>query len=788
MLSPRRRNGRFTGRAIPFLPPFFLSCFVSLVAPLMAGATQLLRVYTPSKSEFLRLQTLASEPRDCGAVIRDEYVEFPAVAGRSDELTGRGFRVDVIESDLESFYAARLGQGKLYGGYHTYVQAIRDMDALVAAYPDIMMPKMSIGRTLEGRDLWVYKISKNPNIEESEPEVFFNSYTHAREVIGFEVVYDLARTLTHGYGTDPRITRLVDTRAIWIEPVVNPDGVEYNAVTSPGGGGLWRKNRRPNEDGSYGVDINRNFNFRWGLDDVGSSPASTSEDYRGRQPFSEPESQAMREFIHRHRFSIAVNYHSYSGLRLFSWGFADFHTPDYSEMLALLESPPYATYYPAGTSWELLYFTNGDMDDWMYGEQTEKPKILAFTPEVGSGKDGFWPNPTKIASLAAENREINLRMIELADNPYRILPPNVAVVDAPDTVRRSFTLTWSSPEPDPDNPPTRWSLMETTGHVTGVDKLEGGNVDRWRSEGWRWTATRSHSATHSFYSGQVSARNNILLSLRGHLVQSGEQLKFWTWYEIEKHLDFGYVEVSTNARDFSPLAGNITTEDDAARHNIGNGITGRSDGWVQAVFNLSGFAGRVIWLRFRYNTDASETQEGWYVDDIEPADLFTSESMVADSLPTARYRFTNHHEGPFSFLVRALDAEGDSAIWGPPRTLLVHGPADSQPEPPDNASWAGLRLAGANPFFEAAHLRFVVPVSAEAGDPITLRVFDLSGRMVADLRWEVDRSIHPPGTTVDTEWNPQGLPSGLYFARLQAGKLSSEQRLLYLRRNQGTTE
>jgi len=95
--------------------------------------------------------------------------------------------------------------------------------------------------------------------DNGKPDVFFNSYIHAREPIGYEITFDLARTLCNGYGIDPRITNIVNNRQVWIEPVVNPDGVEYNHTTDPNGGGMWRKNRRHNSDGSYGVDPEPQF-------------------------------------------------------------------------------------------------------------------------------------------------------------------------------------------------------------------------------------------------------------------------------------------------------------------------------------------------------------------------------------------------------------------------------------------------------------------------------------------------------------------------------------------------
>ena len=106
----------------------------------------------------------------------------------------------------------------------------------------------------------------------------------------------LARTLLDGYGIDPRLTRLVDTRELWVVPMLNPDGHVFqeqlaaSPTWAPPG---WRKNRRHNSDVSYGVDLNRNYDFSWGADDAGSSPDENDETYRGPSAFSEPETQRI---------------------------------------------------------------------------------------------------------------------------------------------------------------------------------------------------------------------------------------------------------------------------------------------------------------------------------------------------------------------------------------------------------------------------------------------------------------------------------------------------------------
>src|SRR5690606_24982078 len=113
---------------------------------------------------------------------------------------------------------------------------------------------------------------------------------HAREHLSVEVPLKAAQYLARNYATNPRIKELLDTREVWIVPMINPDGAEYDIAT--GRYRMWRKNRRDNGDGTYGVDLNRNYATGWG--GPGSSASPKSDVYHGPGAFSEPETRAVR--------------------------------------------------------------------------------------------------------------------------------------------------------------------------------------------------------------------------------------------------------------------------------------------------------------------------------------------------------------------------------------------------------------------------------------------------------------------------------------------------------------
>ena len=158
--------------------------------------------------------------------------------------------------------AAAAGEPPGFEYYHTYAENEQVIDDAVAAHPQIAM-KFSIGQSYQGRQIWGIKISDNVSVDENEPEVFIHGLTHARERASNEEALALIEMLTGEYDTNARIKAIVDSREIWIVPMLNPDGAEYDM--SGGHWHQWRKNRQPIPGSSeIGVDLNRNWGYHWG--------------------------------------------------------------------------------------------------------------------------------------------------------------------------------------------------------------------------------------------------------------------------------------------------------------------------------------------------------------------------------------------------------------------------------------------------------------------------------------------------------------------------------------------
>jgi hypothetical protein len=357
-------------------------------------------------------------------VVRGETPLEPYVVARPGDfaiLNQTGLRWQIVHADLETFYADRArAEGHLddMGGYKTYSEIAAELDSMHVHYPSLTTAKFSVGTTGEGRALWCLKISDNPEVDEDEPELLYNGLIHAREPAGMEIVIYFMNYLLSHYGTDSEATDLVNTREFFFIPCMNPDGYEYNRLTNPSGGGMWRKNRRNNGDGSYGVDLNRNWGLTWGIDNDGSSPVPSDEDYRGTAAFSELETAACRDFINSRHFSGSIDYHTYSDLVLIPWGTSYWggtgRTADDPVFRLIADSMSSAisrvngASYSMGTPWELLYNTNGGSFDWEYGDTLLHQKMYSVTTEAGNSSDGFWPPPSRILPLCAENLAANL--------------------------------------------------------------------------------------------------------------------------------------------------------------------------------------------------------------------------------------------------------------------------------------------------------------------------------------------------------------------------------------------
>ena len=347
---------------------------------------------SPGRSAALRSQSeLASQPRPSPTRVRS--------AVGPDGV----FRIESLPP---------FGSGSM-GGYWTLAEIKMKLDALVANDThDLVADKVdTIGTSASHRwPIWGLKITKHVPDPDTRPVVFFNAITHAREPEGMQALFYFVDDILSKYGTDPFATYLLDHRVLYIVPCVNPDGYEVNQNTyfSTSSFGFWRKNIRDNNgnmsfDNNDGVDINRNYGYRWGKDNVGSSGSQSSDIYRGPSAFSELETTVQRDKIVALHPVTGLSFHTYQDLMLHAWGNTDSLPPDWSAFHEWNDLLTRDNAYQSGQPPKILYTVNGEFNDWCYGDTIAKPRAFTWTPEIGSDDDGFWPPPSRIVPLAAEN-------------------------------------------------------------------------------------------------------------------------------------------------------------------------------------------------------------------------------------------------------------------------------------------------------------------------------------------------------------------------------------------------
>ena len=346
--------------------------------------------------------------------VKPERIVLRAAEAQIDRLVRMGYGVRQLTA-VTAHLSAFATEAAL-AGYHSATSLEDDLRRLAASRPDIV-ELHEIGRSLEQRPILALRIGERTG---SRQKLLFMGCHHAREWIAVEVPFLLAKELIE-HADEPRIAAWLTKGEIWVMPMVNPDGHEYSRTHER----LWRKNRRPNPDGSFGVDPNRNYGYMWGTLNVStSSHVPSDETYVGPRAFSEPETQACRDLIAVERFAGVITYHSYSQLLLYPWGYTDKPIKDPHDrqmmvdlaqaMQRLIGDVHGKTYTPQQAS--ELYPTAGDTTDWTYGVYG----IPSFTIELrptSPEEGGFILPSDQIRPTWEENRPAAFHFIDQVLGP-----------------------------------------------------------------------------------------------------------------------------------------------------------------------------------------------------------------------------------------------------------------------------------------------------------------------------------------------------------------------------------
>jgi carboxypeptidase T len=315
-----------------------------------------------------------------------------------------------------------------FGYYHTYAEVKQLIDNTVAAHPGIAR-RFNIGKTYQGRKMWGIKISDNVGVDEAEPEVFINAQIHARERASGELALATIGWLTDNYGAGDalgqRVTDVVNSREIFIVPVMNPDGAEFDIK-----GGVWhqwRKNRQPIPDSTaIGVDLNRQFGYMWGGGGNASDKPS-SDFYRGPNAWYAPEVRNYRDFVNgryqngKQQIKVILSLHSAGRLVLWPYSYTKADVPpemtqdDHDAFVALGTKLASLNGYKPEQGSD-LYRVPGDQDDWAYHEWG----IFTMTFELKAGSNRrYYPTQSELTADVGNNRSAVLYLLEQADCAYR---------------------------------------------------------------------------------------------------------------------------------------------------------------------------------------------------------------------------------------------------------------------------------------------------------------------------------------------------------------------------------
>jgi hypothetical protein len=291
--------------------------------------------------------------------------------------------------------------------FHTPPQVDAALTTLHNTYPG-QTSVIQIGASYNGNPIKALQISSNPGVNDpTKGDVVYVALHHAREWISVEVALYLADELLARYSTDATLHADMDRLQIWIIPVVNPDGYTYTTTggtTSCSGPRMWRKNRRLNSDGTYGVDLNRNWGYQWGLLS-GSSNITTNDTYHGTGAFSEPETTVIRNFLNGlTNLKSFVSYHSFSELYLRPWSYTTSDPPGEPTLKSIVQRNInlIAAVHGHTYSENIGYTSSGEATDWVWQEK----RVAAFTPELRptpTGAGGFCVAASEIIPCAEEN-------------------------------------------------------------------------------------------------------------------------------------------------------------------------------------------------------------------------------------------------------------------------------------------------------------------------------------------------------------------------------------------------
>jgi len=567
-------------------------------------------------------------------------------------------------------------------GYLTYSEILDELDKMKNLYPNLITSKRSAGgtrTTLEGNTIYYVKISDNPNRDEPEAEILYTALHHAREPMSMMSQIYYMWYLLENYDTNQEIKNIVDHTELFFVPCVNPDGYFFNEILRPEGGGLWRKNRRDNGNGTYGVDINRNYGFQWAAPNGGSSNVTNASTYHGPSAFSEIESQIMRDFASERNFVNALHNHSYGNLLLHPNGYSNLpsaHDELYHEMS---EQMSWHSKYHYGSTSNVLYFTAGEASDWFYYDQG----VMSWIPEIGSPENGFWPTPSNIVPFSQSHIHTSLNAALMASNygiihdltPYGIESNSFQLtfdVQHISNNHGNFTVSVNSSSPFVENigPSQSTGILSGTQssvvhipinlspssrpgddieftvtlnngdydiYTTNIIKKynpdvlfndEASDLSNWQSNGWDLSIENGYQSASSITDSPIANSELGIATIQTNSPidlsdATNPVLEYYAKWDVLRTFDYAQIQISTDGSFWTAVCAEDTKIGGVNSYSITSPqpseaiYDGLQKSWVRQEVDLSAYTGvSNLYVRFFMNTTSGASKDGFYVDNI----------------------------------------------------------------------------------------------------------------------------------------------------------------------------
>ncbi|XP_031137675.1 carboxypeptidase O-like isoform X2 [Sander lucioperca] len=275
----------------------------------------------------------------------------------------------VLETSNSLVESLESTQGYDYSKYHSMDEIYRWMEDVKQGNPELVSSAV-YGHTYEERNITLLKLGlENPEGREKKV-IWVDCGIHAREWIAPAFCQWFVKEIVNSYKTNKKLEQMLQNLDIYVTPVINVDG--YIFTWANDSTRLWRKSRSTPPPGSscYGVDLNRNFNANWGT--VGVSFDSCANTYCGKSPGSEPEAQAVMDFVGKmvNQTLCFLTIHSAGQLILLPYGHPEISAPNYDELVSVGEAAAakmkkvHGMGYTVGTSPQILYPNSGSSRDW----------------------------------------------------------------------------------------------------------------------------------------------------------------------------------------------------------------------------------------------------------------------------------------------------------------------------------------------------------------------------------------------------------------------------------------